>query len=141
MATLIAVSCVFFFASCCILAALILMKTLIAVLASFSSRPSACLELAHWHLPLARCLLPLALRVLLHVYLTSPSFYPCVPTDPPMAPSCLNSGREKPTCCPAAMECLANITSALGELVSPHMNSLLEPLFSNGLSEQVCRLV
>lgn len=37
------------------------------------------------------------------------------------------------------MECLANITKALGDKVSPRIKSLLEPLFSNGLSEQASR--
>lgn len=42
------------------------------------------------------------------------------------------------TCCvDAAMECLANITEAVGEAVSPHITKLLEPLFMNGLSKQV----
>lgn len=42
------------------------------------------------------------------------------------------------TCCvDAAMECLANITEALGEAVSPHITKLLEPLFKNGISKQV----
>lgn len=45
--------------------------------------------------------------------------------------------RERATFYPEAMECLANVTQALGEVVSPHMNRLLEPLFPNGLSEQV----
>jgi len=43
----------------------------------------------------------------------------------------------KVTCYPAAMQCLANITQSLQDLVSPHMDCILGPLFSNGLSDQV----
>ncbi|CAM9685062.1 unnamed protein product, partial [Ectocarpus sp. 12 AP-2014] len=46
-------------------------------------------------------------------------------------------GKGKVSCCPAAMECLANITQALGELLAPFMPKLLGPLFSNGLSERM----
>lgn len=35
------------------------------------------------------------------------------------------------------MECLANITLALREAVSPHVKVLLDPLFANGLSPEV----
>lgn len=40
-------------------------------------------------------------------------------------------------CYPAAMQCLANITQSLQDLVSPHMGYILGPLFSNGLSDEV----
>lgn len=47
-------------------------------------------------------------------------------------------GEASPSsCCPAAMQCLANMTKSLSELVANHMHKLLEPLFSNGLSPHV----
>lgn len=50
---------------------------------------------------------------------------------------CALHREKKTTVYPAAMGCLANITQALGEAVSPYIDRVLEPLFSIGLSEQV----
>lgn len=47
--------------------------------------------------------------------------------------------RKKPPCHLEAMKCLADLTHAVGAKLSPYMKKLFEPLFSNGLAEQVRR--
>lgn len=47
------------------------------------------------------------------------------------------SREKKQVLHPEAMQCLANITTALGDAVCTYVPELIEPLFDHGLSRQV----